>query len=189
MKSSDKVKTQVKHLRVESEDAAYTLVSDAHSFGRKYISTDGNGNCLYEAVLMQVFHLEDFTIALFRKEVGFFVVENWRFFFPILKAQLPEGQSFESYARNIYLGFAHGDLLVLQVIAKMWRLKITVIDPYVAPIKVWHDASPEKTDIVLLYNGNDHYSGTYQMPSYGSAVKISPADLTITFRDVERNTL
>ena len=70
------------------------------------------------------------------------------------------GESYESVIRNVAEGDLIIDDIIIQVIAQMFQLKITVVFPMEETCFKFHSASYEDSDIVLINNGKGHFSGT-----------------------------
>ena len=118
-----------------------------------------NGECMFEAVLKQLPHPKRFTANDFRKMVSWYIAKWWT----ELHTHYFNGsnESFKSYIENIYNGRIYGDNICLAAIAKMYKLKISVISPSGKFQDFFHD---EKYDVLLVHNGfqgvESHFSAT-----------------------------
>ena len=61
---------------------------------------------------------------------------------------------------KLSLRLAYGDRHSLKIASVMWHTTMTIVSPYDEPIKIWHDVSLEDSNVVICWNGNDHYSGS-----------------------------
>ena len=122
-----------------------------------------DGDCMYDAVLSCVCVLEGFGPLKFRKQIGVYATRNIKFFKDRIK---PTGESLESYLRNLIEGKSYRDRHVLEIISIMWNIVITVINPFYDADKIWHREELGDSDVILLWNGCNHYSGSvfYEQP-------------------------
>ena len=117
-----------------------------------------NGNCLYNSVLEQIsIHCQRYTSSLLRKQSAFYLASYPEVFASQIRALVDE--PLESYILNQFHGYAHGDYLILGVIAIMWNLKITIITLELEDIKAFHKS--ETPHILIVYNGRDSLEGHY----------------------------
>ena len=54
----------------------------------------------------------------------------------------------------------YGDRNVLQIIAMMWKVRISVLNPYKEADHIWHNQGLKGADIILCWNRHNHYSGS-----------------------------
>ena len=68
--------------------------------------------------------------------------------------------TYMEYVETVLLHEEEGDLLVLFLVSLMWQLQVTVVvaQPDPAQIKLRHDEELKAVDMVLVYNGSNHYS-------------------------------
>ena len=131
------------------------------NYQRKVKEVDYDGNCMFSSILCQISrHTHRYTPELLRKQTAYYLAKHWEIF--SLTATAITDECLESYIRNLFSGYAYGDLLCLGVIGYMWKLKITVITPDLEEIWIYHNSS--NPDIVLVFNAKDgldgHYCGT-----------------------------
>ena len=62
----------------------------------------------------------------------------------------------------------------------MWHVSITVINPFCEEEKIWHDIPLKDVDIVLAYNGCNHYSGSIFIED--PHIRLSPRKFRVTFK-------
>lgn len=134
-----------------------------------------DNNCLYRSILVQVAHDKSrFSVKDLRKQVALYILENFEIFYPMLQHDLQrEGESFESYIRNVASGEVWGDNVIMAAIVKMWNISISLLSPVLKlangkPVlhNVYHDK--KKPQVILVMNGGDsessvpntHFSGT-----------------------------
>ena len=98
------------------------------NFDRKVKSVEYDGNCVFNAILLQISrYAHKYTAEQLRKQAAYFLAKHWDIF--SVTATAITDKSMESYIRNLYNGHSYGDLLTLGVIGVMWKLKITVVTP------------------------------------------------------------
>ena len=146
-----------KELLVTNQDESYTIVSDLGEYGRRYTSIIQDGDSMFRAVLSCLEHPDSYSTSMFRKQIVGYALHNMKFF---KKKLVTSGESIESYLRNVSHGLIYGDRNILQIVAMMWKLKITVINPYEQPEHIWHNCGVAGADIILAFNGHNHYSGS-----------------------------
>ena len=73
--------------------------------------------------------------------------------------------SYASYCRSLMKAAEYGDTLMISLFAWMWSLKITVVSAPeevlhqpITEMRFHHDCPLPKADVVLVYNGHNHYS-------------------------------
>ena len=71
-----------------------------------------------------------------------------------------DNECIESYLRNVSKGLMYGDRNVLQIIAMMWKVRISILNPYEDADHIWHNEGLAGADIILAWNGHNHYSGS-----------------------------
>ena len=146
-----------KELLVTNQDESYTIVSDLGEYGRRYTSIIQDGDSMFRAVLSCLEHPDSYSTSMFRKQIVGYALHNMKFF---KKKLVTSGESIESYLRNVSHGLIYGDRNILQIVAMMWKLKISVINPYEQPEHIWHNCGLPGADIILAFNGHNHYSGS-----------------------------
>ena len=73
--------------------------------------------------------------------------------------------SYASFCRSIMKAGEYGDTLVIALFAWMWQLKVTVVcapedvmHQAITELRYHHDCPLGMADVVLVYNGHNHYS-------------------------------
>ena len=158
-----------KELLVTNQDESYTIISDLGEYGRRYTSIIQDGDSMFHAVLSCLEHPDSYSTSMFRKQIVGYALHNMKFF---KKKLVTSGESIESYLRNVSHGLIYGDRNILQIVAMMWKLKISVINPYEQPEHIWHNCSLPGADIILAFNGHNHYSGSVYI--HEPHIHISP---------------
>ena len=113
---------------------------------------------MFRAILSCVNVPNGVTISGFRKQIACYIMRNINFFRNRLS--LGNSENLESFIRNLADGRSFGDRNILQAVAVMWNVTITVLNPFSAEDRVWHNETLDKVDIVLLWNSFKHYSGS-----------------------------
>ena len=176
-----------KELRTQSDccNERYSLVDLEHLMKVKlYLKRHGgwtlmavkqNGNCLFSTVLAGLDIPEEYTTRLFRNELVLFCSKNARVLhkqhsqslrdqFAGEKSQ--EGKVLKDFSICSYLHFllksgSWGDFVYIDMISRMWGLKITVLDAtYKHELwerRVRRNLPLEQADVVVLFSHN-HYS-------------------------------
>ena len=158
-----------KELLVTNQDESYTIVSDLGEYGRRYTSIIQDGDSMFRAVLSCLEHPDSYSTSMFHKQIVGYALHNMKFF---KKKLVTSGESIESYLRNVSHGLIYGDRNILQIVAMMWKLKISVINPYEQPEHIWHNCGLPGADIILAFNGHNHYSGSVFI--HEPHIRISP---------------
>ena len=161
---------QVDELFVRNEDEAFTLVSDLKKLHRSYVPNKKDGDCMYRAILSCINVPSGVTISGFRKQIACYIMRNIHFFRK--KLSLAECENLESFIRNLAGGLTFGDRNTLQAVAVMWNVTISVLNPFSQEDRVWHNETLDKVDIVLCWNGLNHYTGS--VFSEEPSVRLSP---------------
>ena len=149
---------QVDELFVRSEDEAFTLVSDLKKLHRSYVPIKKDGDCMFRAILSCINVPNGVTISGFRKQIACYIMRNINFFRNRLS--LGNSENLESFIRNLADGRSSGDRNILQAVVVMWNVTISVLNPFSEEDRVWHNETLDKVDIVLLWNGFNHYNGS-----------------------------
>ena len=117
--------------------------------------------CLLSAILVQIsHHTTRYTADVLRKQTAYYLSKHWELFSNTCDAITDE--PLESYIKNLFYGHSYGDILCLEVIGYMWKLKITVVNPDLEELKIFHTS--DNPHIVLVFNNLDglgaHYCAT-----------------------------
>ena len=150
-------KQAMEDLLLSTQDKAYTILSDLEEHGRTYTIITADGDCLYRAVLSYIEHPDEYDVETFRNQIVTFALHNMHWFKEKL---VTDGENIESYLRNVSAGLTYGDRNVLQIIAMMWKVCISVLNPYEEADHIWHNQSLKGADIILCWNRHNHYSGS-----------------------------
>lgn len=71
--------------------------------------------------------------------------------------------SYKDYLRHLLNHAAWGDEMTVAVLAHLWRAKVTVVNARtLLETRYFHDDKLEDVDVVLVFNGYNHYLGTGQ---------------------------
>ena len=127
-------------------------------FNRKVKEVSYDGNCMFSSILAQIsHHVYKYKPEHLRKQTAYYLAKHWEKFTATARSICDE--PLESYIYNLYHGYSYGDLLCLGIIGVMWDLKITIINPELEQIKIFH--SSKKPDVILVYNNRDDLNGHY----------------------------
>ena len=176
-----------RELKTQSDccNERYSLTDLEHLMKVKlYLKTHGgwtlmavkpDGNCLFSSVLAGPDIPEKYKTRLFRNELVVFYSKNARILHKqhsqLLRDQFAgekseEGKVFKDFSICSYLHFllksgSWGDSVCIDMISRMWGLKITGLDAtYKHELwerRVRHDLPLEQADVVVLFSHN-HYS-------------------------------
>ena len=108
---------------------------------------------LYDAFLFQVSHKKDKYNSYFaRRQFTYFLIKYPEVFLPVVEPHLKEGESFESFALNMFHGYSFPVFDVVAAVAtKMWNLAITLVTPK-GVRRAFHNRSHKDCDIVIVWN-------------------------------------
>ena len=140
-----------------------------------YVPLDGN--CLFEAVCKGLDLPEEYGSIHLRREIAVFAAQNGTKFYQLYFQHLREEYgkehdeeenqavhagpySVHSYLRKLMEDGTWGDAICIDMISRMWGLKITVLVAKGAKIwelRVRHNEIMQYTDLVLVFNGVNHY--------------------------------
>ena len=147
-----------------------------------YLQVDGTGNCLFSALKksMSVRNAASreatyFPNRYFRRMVVSYMANNRQLimknkFVALMSTygvQVEEDQarglssplSFRQYLHLLLWRDFWGDEVVLFVVSCMWSVKITVLNTKpMQEYQIWHDRAMEHADMVLTYNGSNHFN-------------------------------
>ena len=180
VKSPSKRKGYMKiqdELLLGNVDEAYTMATDLKENGKKHTVVVANGDCMFNAILSCIEHPVKYTASVFRKQIVSFALHNVQWFKDKIVC---EGQSFESYLRNVSQGLCYGDRNVLQIVSMLWKIRITILNPFEPPDHIWHNEGTKGAHILLCWNGHNHYSGTINTES--SNVRLQPIRNVIHYK-------
>ena len=151
-------KQAMNELLLSTEDEAYTIMSDLEENGRTYTVIVPNGDCLYASILSCIEHPDKYDIDMFRHQIVAFALHNMNFFKE--KIITTNDKCIESYLRNVKEGLIYGDRNVLQIISMMWKMRISILNPYEELDHIWHNQGLSGVHVILCWNGHNHYSGS-----------------------------
>ena len=180
VKSPSKRKGYMKiqdELLLGNVDEAYTMATDLKDNGKKHTVVVANGDCMFNAILSCIEHPVKYTASVFRKQIVSFALHNVQWFKDKIVC---EGQSFESYLRNVSQGLCYGDRNVLQIVSMLWKIQITILNPFEPPDHIWHNEGTKGAHILLCWNGHNHYSGTIN--TEGPNVRLQPIRNVIHYK-------
>ena len=164
-------------LLLANENEAFTLESDLCDLGKNYTVIIPDGDSMFNAVLSCLEHPAEYTASVFRKHIVSFALHNIEWFKTKL---ITEGQSLESYLRNISCGLSYGDRNCLQIMAMLWKMRISVLNPFEEADHIWHGEGLEGAHVVLIWNGHNHYSGSINISSENA--KLKPIRNTVHYK-------
>ena len=76
--------------------------------------------------------------------------------------------SYVSFLHELLRTHSCGDNIVLYCLSLMWRMKITVIisSPHPTQLRFHHDSKLAFADLVLVYNGRNHFNAVGTLMPY-----------------------
>ena len=137
-------------------------------------------HCFFEAILCNVQPptdiLNSYTANHLRLQMCMYMIENPELCLNLLEVRLAGWDTSLYHFISKFLRFNEwGEHSLLLVIASMWNTTITVLDVTRNDFYETYAGDNEKhdhisDDIVIIYNGNSHYTGTVQgeLPKYPS---------------------
>ena len=150
-------KKEVRELVVAGYEEARIIKKTLKNVQKKYVPVSENGDCVFNAYLSNIDVPEGYDAGMLRRQLVAFTLKNMPWFENKIH---PQNESMESYLRNIASGLCFGDRHCLEVISMMWKTTISVVNPHGEPIKIWHDLDLEDVNVIICWNGNNHYVGT-----------------------------
>ena len=151
------------------------------------MAVQGRGSCLFHAVRRGINIPKQYTNRLIRRELAVYCARNADIIrnqhLSVLKGEygfsqqsgqaheecgLHEGPySIRTYIKNIGKPWTWGDSVCLDMISRMWDLRITILDTQdmtnLKEKRIRHQLPMEEVDMVLLFDGKTHYSGAIKM--------------------------
>ena len=145
---------------------------------KKYVTTDWSLNlCVYEAIVNSLystlvedeFMLKKYTGVDLKNQMLIYILENYyedQKLRDVLFSHMEEtklvGGSLCTWVEKMSRSMTWADLDLINVISHMLNLHITVLDfgGGTSNIVQWHFGQKEEADVILLYNGSTHFTGT-----------------------------
>ena len=146
---------------------------------KTYISTPMNGLCLYQALLDSLYpyikrhpNFPVYTAVHLKYQFFMHTIDNWRDVDYMYKAYLEmygPNVSVNEWIWHYLMSDEWSDMFMLDMIAAMWRIKITVFDARCGASD-WAleehkfggmgNHQPLQAHAVLVYNGENHFTGS-----------------------------
>lgn len=148
-----------------------------------YFQTSGDGSCMFHAIRDQlaVDELEgDFSTLDLRRNLAVLMAQYWKDIFnfegmlavreiygdPTTEA-IPGPFSVAQYLVAMLNSNFWGDSVILFGLAKIWNLRVTVLNGKVLSTTcIRHREGLKRCDVVLVHNGTDHFNGTCKYYSH-----------------------
>ena len=141
------------------------------------------GSCMFDSIRRGIQTPVQFTNRIFRRQLAVFCARNadiirkqhlntlyTEYGIPYSNMDSLEGQgphkgpySICDYILEIMEQYSWGDSIILDMVSRMWGLRITVLD-----VESWvehrirHQKSLDNADVVLIFAGGNHYRGTWR---------------------------
>ena len=169
IKSSDEIRTpgssprkrgkkrEVRELVVAGYKEARIIKKTLKTVQKKYVPVLENSDCVFNAYLSNIDVPKGYDAAMLRRQLVAFTLKNTPWFQNKIH---PQNESMESYLRNVASGLCFGDRHCLEIISMMWKTIISIVNPHDEPINIWHDLDLEDVNVIICWNGNNHYVGT-----------------------------
>ena len=140
------LKTAIAELLMANDDEAFTIMSDLEEKGRVYTVIPQDGDCMFRAILSCIKHPLPYDVQMFHRQIVAFASHNMHWFCGKL---ITENESLESYLHNVSAGLTYGDSNILQIVAMMWKIRISILNPYEPPDHIWHAEGLEGAHVIL----------------------------------------
>ena len=143
----------------------------------KYISNNVTADSLYHSILHGVKHRqEEYTPYHFYRQVALELVRYPKFYFEFVQPYLNDGESYENYCVNTFIGHAMPEVAVVAAfLAKCWNIGLTVISPEHNIVHFFHDNVSSASRVTVISNNragiNAQYSSTEAVGGMFSAIK------------------
>ena len=140
------------------------------------MAVEGDSSCLFQSIRRGLNIPKEYTARLFRHELGVFCAMNARILMEqhpyVLQEEYakfaddnPGPLSIKSYLLHILKSKSWGDSICIDIISRLWGLKITVLDVEKKNFtgkRYRHTCNMDKADVVILF-ANKHYSAAVKM--------------------------
>ena len=135
----------------EAEEIA-SIISSMEN--RIMVKCNVSGDSIYEAILCQISHKkEKYKPFEMRKQLAYYLCKYPDIFKDIVQDYLKEGESFESFALNMFQGLSYPVLdVICAIVVKMWNTPITVVSPKGVK-KFFYNIDDSEVLIVIVWNG------------------------------------
>ena len=147
-----------------------------------------NGSCLFGSVRRGLNIPEEYTNRLFRHELAVFCAKNakilWKQHSQVLRDEYggdhtednPGPFSIRSYLLHLLKPDTWGDSICLDMISRMWGLRITVLDTSnknsMHEMRIRHQHPMKDTDVVVLFASN-YYSAAVKWKMEAAEVQVN----------------
>ena len=147
-----------------------------------------NGSCLFGSVRRGLDIPEEYTNRLFRWELAVFCARNasilWRQHSQVLRDEYADGHlgedpgpfSIRSYLLHLLKPDTWGDSICLDMISRMWGLRITVLcasdKGNMYEMRIRHHLPMKDADVVVLFASN-HYSAAVKWKMEADKVQVN----------------
>lgn len=158
-KEIQNLKKETRQCFLSNDEELRNVNNKLDKLRRRLVPIKPDGDCLFEAILAQVYHPPEYNARMLRRQVAFYFLKNVEFFkeyvesICVVKSMDDKvQQSYESFVQNIYRGTIWGDNLIAGAIGRMWNVGISIISPqFDKPLHLYHNM--EKPHIVIVANG------------------------------------
>ena len=154
-----------------SEKEAHAVKKYLDKIHKSYIRTEPDGDCFYEAILISLTPPFDpqtgwaYTANDLRLQICSYMLNHPKKCSELLYLRLQAfGTSLYHFILKMMDKDEWGETCLLHIVHEMWELNCTVIDVHQNP-PLLHYGGPEhhslrSADIVIVYNGCNHFTGT-----------------------------
>ena len=146
-----------------------------------------NGSCLFGSVRRGLNISEEYTNRLFRCELAVFCAKNakilWKQHSQVLRDEYggdhtednPRPFSIRSYLLHLLKPDTWGDSICLDMISRIWGLRITVLDTSnknsMHEVRIRHQLPMKDADVVVLF-ASSHYSAAVKWKTEADEVQV-----------------
>jgi len=117
---------------------------------------------LFNAVLYNLDHPDEYDAISLRHQAIYYMLKHHRLIqkHPDYENTRDPKETMNEYIKNTYNLKIYGDRLALVTIAMCWNITITILYCTGELDKLGHTKELEDTDVVIIYNKQNHYTGT-----------------------------
>ena len=129
----------------------------------KYVPNNVTADSLYHSILHGVKHgREEYTPYHFYRQLALELVRYPKFYLEFVTPYLNDGESYESYCENTFIGHAMPEVpIVAAFLANSWNIGLTVISPEQNIVHFFHDNASSASRVNVVFNNRKGINAQY----------------------------
>lgn len=164
-----------------------TVQDYLNEIGHKHVYTDtSKGDCFYGSILKGITCPENYTPQHLQLQICMYMIDNPRITNQLLKQRFQADTTcLYEYILKYSQAGEWGEDCMLKIVHRMWDINITLITvhlPNEPLIHYSHSSSFLDSDVVIIYNGTGHYTGTGNPFFFNFFARLSNAYSTVNKR-------